>query len=354
MSADPASHTCSGSPTPKRPELQHHDGPSSPPEAVNTARKHREAISTADVRSCDVLLGRGKSIHCHAGNVVYRKDIKIRSRLYKAKEDQMEKEEIALEVIQTVLDRGGRFLRPIDDTSDWETCPPSVVRKKVKQALRDFVKERRSLNEKRTQASSESVVPQSHLLLQPESISPATAAAAAAPPPIPSIPARREAALAPSQLSISDELSALLESSRQLTSGMPSTVFAGVTQPTDLVAAVLLQQQQQQQASSITIPPTHLLPGAQLSMNQFSSVPSATTSNQLYPPNTVAELVSNLQQMLLQRGASSNIPLLHSYAALLRTPQQQPQRLLPGPLSHLQQSEIEELLRRLRQGGGGP
>lgn len=130
MSTQPTSHVSSQS-------------QENPFEAIGSDQECRPHFPAEEILNCDVLLGRGKSIHCHPGNIGYRRAIKERCRLYKSKDDAQEKDDIALEVIQSVKDAGGRFLRPVGCTSRWEECAGAVVRTKVKQALRDIIKERR-------------------------------------------------------------------------------------------------------------------------------------------------------------------------------------------------------------------
>ena len=93
-----------------------------------------------DVWPLDVLLGRGKSIHMHHGNIEFRRLIKERSIRYATNTAINGRDDLAWEVIDAIEDMGGRFLRPIHNSANWEKCPHAIVRTKVKQALRDTEK----------------------------------------------------------------------------------------------------------------------------------------------------------------------------------------------------------------------
>lgn len=106
------------------------------------------------VLPCDVLLGRGKSIHYHPGNVEYREIVKARSCDY-AHMKGIERDRLTREVVEQVESRGGRFLKPRrDGSSQWTTCSWSVVVTKVKQALRDMVKHKATAAAASAQARS--------------------------------------------------------------------------------------------------------------------------------------------------------------------------------------------------------
>lgn len=106
-----------------------------------------------EARKSDILLGRGKSVHFHPGNIIYRELVKSRSKEYISKTDGKQKDEITQEVIDSVKERGGRFLQLAKDTEHWEVSSEKVVRTRVKQALRDYGKERSLTSSKSAQTS---------------------------------------------------------------------------------------------------------------------------------------------------------------------------------------------------------
>lgn len=88
------------------------------------------------------LQGRGKQVHQHTGNLDYRKIVKARCCEYRDRPEH--RNEIAREIIQSIESLGGRFIRSLanqDGQEVWVRCEPSVVRTKVKQALRDMAKQ---------------------------------------------------------------------------------------------------------------------------------------------------------------------------------------------------------------------
>lgn len=99
----------------------------------------REFVVHEEITSRDVLLGRRKSVYQHAGNLAYRKLVRAKSLQYKAQQG-IHKDAVASELIATIQNQGGRFLRQIEGGYYWEKCPNTIVRAKVKQALRDHLK----------------------------------------------------------------------------------------------------------------------------------------------------------------------------------------------------------------------
>ena len=319
-------------------------GPSSPQRAI-AERQCRPSSSSIGVLECDVLLGRGKLIHTHPGNILYRKAIKARSRLYQREENQGGKQEIAVEVIQEVRDRGGRFLRPSGDNGNWEECPGSVVRTKVKQALRDIIKERSPSDVKRVKmASASSTNRPRGLLLQPPERTSAVSSTAAV-----KSPSRRSTihdhtrtTTVSSQLSRIDELAVFIAAAnRQPMTGMTSRslrLLSAATFEQPGLAAALLEQQR---TGIIPMPMTTPLFLTQLDRSRLAS---AATLLQLRN-GSVDLAVPHLQQHQLQ-SMGSNVPLMHSYAGS-RGIEQQVQLL---SLSRSEKGEIDEVIRGLRYG----
>ena len=97
-------------------------------------------IATEDLRPADVLLGRGKLVHNHPGNTAYRMDVKCQSTQYESL-DCMGRDAVARHVLELVHQRGGRFLRRTINEILWETCPDRIALTKVKQALRDSIRQ---------------------------------------------------------------------------------------------------------------------------------------------------------------------------------------------------------------------
>jgi len=97
----------------------------------------------------DVLMGRGTPSVRHDGNVFFRQQIWDRKELYVEKKANDEKEAVAMEVINAVSGKGGRFLQRITSLKKaialgvpegvkdvWVLAPEDVVKVKVKQCFR--------------------------------------------------------------------------------------------------------------------------------------------------------------------------------------------------------------------------
>lgn len=102
-------------------------------------------VDSSEILPVDVLLGRGKMVHFHEGNVAYRELVQARAAEYFS-EVCYAKDRVAREIIECVHRSGGRFLQMIESnslvssSSNWEVCRNRVVLKKTKQALRDVAR----------------------------------------------------------------------------------------------------------------------------------------------------------------------------------------------------------------------
>ena len=100
----------------------------------------------------DVLLGRGAPISENEGNARLRRIVVRRHSDYIAATDRNTKHRVAIEIVDTVLQKGGRFLQKATgvktDNFDgpWEVVPNTpndIIMRKVKQLLRDMGPEAR-------------------------------------------------------------------------------------------------------------------------------------------------------------------------------------------------------------------
>jgi hypothetical protein len=100
----------------------------------------------------DVLMGRGAPAMTHTGNIEFRRLVASRTLDYVRVLRRREKDDIAREIVSTLKNGNGLFLRKIDSSSSkeqlrmdgipkggcaWMTVPDEAVLLKVKQALRD-------------------------------------------------------------------------------------------------------------------------------------------------------------------------------------------------------------------------
>lgn len=100
-----------------------------------------------ELRPYDVLLGRGSGPNDHEGNIRFRKMVAERKSEYMATNHRLTKAKIAQEIVDAVLNCGGRFLRKLEnDEAQSHGVPDGVdayilatddtIMEKAKQALR--------------------------------------------------------------------------------------------------------------------------------------------------------------------------------------------------------------------------
>jgi hypothetical protein len=100
-----------------------------------------------DLRSDDVLLGRGSGPNDHEGNIRFRQLVAERKSEYMATNHRLTKAKIAQEIVDQVYANGGRFLRKLendemvrfevpDGVDVWALATEDTIMEKAKQALR--------------------------------------------------------------------------------------------------------------------------------------------------------------------------------------------------------------------------
>jgi hypothetical protein len=83
---------------------------------------------------CDILLGRGKPLQKHPGNLRYHRIIESFEDRYEAAM-KMEKTTIAAEIVQQIKDARGRFLK--QDSTGWVEIDDPAARYKVSHTFRN-------------------------------------------------------------------------------------------------------------------------------------------------------------------------------------------------------------------------
>ena len=83
----------------------------------------------------DVLLGRGGGINSHPGNARFRDESRKLRGVYEASV-RKDKKQISLDLVDTVHEYGGRFMRKEQD-GKWYEVDHESARKKCSQALRE-------------------------------------------------------------------------------------------------------------------------------------------------------------------------------------------------------------------------
>jgi hypothetical protein len=115
---------------------------------ISTEGMDKNEIIT-DVRSADVLFGRGNRNIFHEGNCFLRELVRVRRDEYRLACNYKEKDNIACEVVRAVQQRGGRFLKQVVSEAErrkygveagaeaWICVDMSLAVEKVKQNFRD-------------------------------------------------------------------------------------------------------------------------------------------------------------------------------------------------------------------------
>jgi len=83
----------------------------------------------------DVLLGRGKGVYQHLGNIEFRRLIESRRSQYDATSSGILKKDISNEIIDVVHGMGGRFLKD-QGQFGWVSVDREVARQKVAHSFR--------------------------------------------------------------------------------------------------------------------------------------------------------------------------------------------------------------------------
>ncbi|KAG7369583.1 hypothetical protein IV203_027329 [Nitzschia inconspicua] len=84
----------------------------------------------------DIIFGRGKGYQNHKGNVRYRHIVETKRPLYEALSTKKEKTQLIKDVVKSIYDGGGRFLRQ-DPLGRWIPIDQEVARDKVSHSFRN-------------------------------------------------------------------------------------------------------------------------------------------------------------------------------------------------------------------------
>lgn len=87
-------------------------------------------------RTNDVLCQRGRAAFAHEGNLYFRAIIDARMPCYQAAHDRIKKSLIVAEIVQHILNRGGRFLKRNANKDHWTVASQRDAKDKVSYALR--------------------------------------------------------------------------------------------------------------------------------------------------------------------------------------------------------------------------
>lgn len=88
-----------------------------------------------EIRSNDVLFGRGKTVVEHVGNLRFRNMIGMQMTEYE-NANRLEKTYITEKIVEAIKGSDGRFLKR-DEGGEWEEVDHETARKKVAHAFRN-------------------------------------------------------------------------------------------------------------------------------------------------------------------------------------------------------------------------
>lgn len=120
------------------------------------AKVHHECCE--QVKKQDVLLGRGKCNFKHCGNIAYRMLIDTRLEKYIASDSRSEKTHMVVEVVESIFESGGRFLKQDVSLGDgWFVVDKKTAREKVGHSFRDAIKARNGVTARLEEKPSSSI-----------------------------------------------------------------------------------------------------------------------------------------------------------------------------------------------------
>jgi hypothetical protein len=79
-----------------------------------------------------VLLGRGAAAWNHRGNQDFRRIVAGRLKEYEAAKSRIEKMEIVADIVKSITDNGGRFLKRDPKTNTWYSVDRRAAIEKVR------------------------------------------------------------------------------------------------------------------------------------------------------------------------------------------------------------------------------
>ena len=114
---------------------------SSAPQHENKSSKRSTAtVGTScrkdGIQDVDVLCGRDKISHAHIGNKRFLTIIKNNREAYQNAPSRESKTRLSSQIVSTIRDRGGRFLKCDEATGEWNDVGDAAAREKVSHALR--------------------------------------------------------------------------------------------------------------------------------------------------------------------------------------------------------------------------
>lgn len=128
------------------------------PERVNSNNRpnafEQESLQIRDSLTCkDVVCGRNKLAHCHPGNKDFRRLVSQHGDDYRNTKSRSHKKSLTCLVIETIHDKGGRFLKVVqwreDEPAQLVQASEEYVYEKVSHALRSSKPGDKSLHDRK-------------------------------------------------------------------------------------------------------------------------------------------------------------------------------------------------------------
>jgi len=128
--------------------------------SIDPSPKKRRTEQVALSEGCqpgeyDVLCGRGRTAYSSVGNQRFYRTIERNMDRYFSLGNRHNKAEIIMEIVASIREAGGRFLKKDEDSSLWFEIGDKMARDKVGHAFRDTKAKQNKLKSKTLQASPE-------------------------------------------------------------------------------------------------------------------------------------------------------------------------------------------------------
>ncbi len=108
---------------------------------ITSDNNNADLVDDEDVRSTDILSGRGKTVFHHDGNKNYRELVAMQLGTYESSSVRAEKSVLVNAIVDTLLLDGARFLKRVE-RNRWRLMDKQEARNKVAHSVRDLLAEK--------------------------------------------------------------------------------------------------------------------------------------------------------------------------------------------------------------------
>lgn len=134
--------------------------PPPPPPARQQDQTGESSTAIKVPTKFDILLGRDKASFRHVGNQHFRVIVGMHRERYQSCKSREEKGRVTSQVIRSIKESGGRFLRKNEETGYYEAANDEVAHEKVSHALRSAKDPTKKLPRKRKRSSTKPPTPE--------------------------------------------------------------------------------------------------------------------------------------------------------------------------------------------------